>query len=533
MTVRSTSRTWLSFLLVVAIALGVFFRLAYLDRKIYWVDETFTSLWLSGYSQPEVVEQIYDRPPVSVEALRKYQHVNEEKTFIDTISQLEPQHPPLYYSLARLWSQHLGNSTASVRLFSAVVSILTIPCLYLLTLELFRSRTTALVAIALFSVSPFHLLYAQEARQYGLWMTTTVISSLLLLRALRIQSLFAWGLYAASVALCLYTSVNSILLVVGYGLYVLLREYQLNRRVVSAIASCLVGAIAYIPWLIQLKQMDFGTVGWTSQSFGWLLLAGKWSANGVRLFFDVFSFDGSTSIRQLLALAPVGIALLVLIGYATYYLVKEAPREVWLFVLTLTLVTFIGLALPDLLIGGRRSGVPRYLIPSLLGIQLIISFLLSNKLALLRSSKHQLWRMVIASLVLAGMASCFTILRADVWWNKGSTYSENIIAIADRINNASNQLVISDADVIPVLSLSHRLEPTVKVFLPSQPSYTRQLVNLNSFDNVYLFQPSSPLKDSIARESGSFRVSALYPQKNPLLWQVVPVATTHESTFQD
>lgn len=202
-----------------------------------------------------MVEQIYNRPPVSIEALRKYQHINTEKTFVDTINQLEPQHPPLYYSLARLWNRHFGNSTANIRRFSATIGILTIPCLYLLCQELFSSRATALVASALFSVSPFHLLYAQEARQYSLWTMTIVVSGLLLLRALRLQSRFAWCLYAVSVALCLYTSVSSILLIISYGLYILLREsFHFNRRAISGIVACSIGAIAYIPWLIRLDK---------------------------------------------------------------------------------------------------------------------------------------------------------------------------------------------------------------------------------------------------------------------------------------
>ena len=519
------SKTWLSLLLAVAIASGIFFRLTHLDRKIYWVDETFTSLWLSGYAKAEVVEQIYNRPPVSIEALEQYQQINPDKTLIDTVRRLEPQHPPLYYSLARLWSQLFGKSIADVRRFSAVVSLLAIPCLYFLAIELFRSKTTALVAIALFSVSPFHLLYAQEARQYGLWTTTIVLSSWLLLRALRLQNLSSWCWYAASVAICLYTSVNSVLLVIGYGLYVLLKEsFQLNQRTVGGIVSCLAGTIAYIPWLIKLNQMDFGTVSWTSQNFGLPLLAGKWAANGVRLFFDVFSFDGSTPIQQILPLAPVGIALLLLIGYAIYYLVQTTNKAVWLFVATLIFTTFLGLALPDLILGGRRSGVSRYLIPSLLGIQIAVSFLLGSKIVRSASSiRTRFWRSVLASTIAAGIISCAVISPAEVWWNKGSTYAESIIAIANTINSTPNQLIISDADIIPILSLSHRIDSTAKIALPSQPSNLKALENLTNFDNIYLFQPSLSLKSYIEQESNHFQLKPLYPSVDPILWQIQPV----------
>ena len=518
-------KTWLSLLLVVAIASGIFFRLVHLDRKIYWVDETFTSLWLSGYAKAEVVEQIYNRPPVSIAALSQYQQINPDKTFIDTIRQLEPQHPPLYYSLARLWSQQFGTSIADIRRFSAVVSLLAIPCLYFLALELFHSKTTALVAIALFSVSPFHLLYAQEARQYGLWTTTIVLSSWLLLRALRLQNRSSWCLYAASLAIGLYTSVNSVLLIIGYSLYVLLKEsFRLNRRTIGAAVSCLAATIAYIPWLIKLNQMNFDTVSWTGQSFGLPLLAGKWAANGVRLFFDVFSFDGSTPIRQILWLAPAGIALLLLIEYAVYYLVKNTQKTVWLFVLTLIFTTFLCLAIPDLLSGGRRSGVSRYLIPSLIGVQLAVSFLLGSKIIRSTTSiKIRLWRAIFAGTIIAGIVSCAVISPAEVWWNKGSTYANNIVAIATTINSTPNQLIISDADVIPILSLSHRLDATAKIILPNQPSSLKEIENLTNFDNIYLFQPSLSLKSYIVQESDHLRLTPLYPPADPILWQIQQV----------
>jgi hypothetical protein len=37
-------------LLVIILVLGLFFRFANLDRKVYWSDETFTSLRVSGYT---------------------------------------------------------------------------------------------------------------------------------------------------------------------------------------------------------------------------------------------------------------------------------------------------------------------------------------------------------------------------------------------------------------------------------------------------------------------------------------------------
>ena len=56
---------------------------------------------------------------------------------------------------------------AAFRGVSEIASTLTALALPLLAWELFASRTLAITPV-LFAVSPVHLLYAQEARQYTL-----------------------------------------------------------------------------------------------------------------------------------------------------------------------------------------------------------------------------------------------------------------------------------------------------------------------------------------------------------------------------
>ena len=48
----------LRFLVIVLIVLGVFFRFINIDRKVYWFDETFTSLRISGYTEKEAIAQL-------------------------------------------------------------------------------------------------------------------------------------------------------------------------------------------------------------------------------------------------------------------------------------------------------------------------------------------------------------------------------------------------------------------------------------------------------------------------------------------
>jgi uncharacterized membrane protein len=504
-------------MIVVVVTLGIFFRVVNLDKKIYWVDETYTSLWLSGYSQTEVIEQIYDKQPIGIEVLKKYQKVRPEKSYIDTIDQLEPQHPPLYYVLARFWNQCFGNSPAGARSFSAFISVLTIPCLYWLCKELFSSNLTAWMAVTLFAISPLHLLYAQEARQYSLWTMVIILSSLALLRALRLHDRVHWCVYAVSVALSLYTSINSIFVIVGYGIYIVFKEgFKPRITLIKYTLASLAGILAFLPWLIKLNEIN--AAGWTGQDFGVWLLAGKWISNTIRIFFDFVSFDSSTPLIQLLPLIPSTLALLFLIGYSIYYLIKNSQKEVWLFVLTLILTLALALALPDILLGGRRSGVARYLMPSFLGIQLAVAFLLSNKITSFRQQK--LWRLVTVGLVSAGIISCITISQAEIWWNKGSISSEDVPKIASIIDRVPNQLIISDTDLIHILSLSHEINSNAQFLLLSKPNLL-DITAVSNFNNVFLFEPSRQLQNNLEQQHiYKYILKPIYPLKYPKLWRL-------------
>ena len=89
---------WLRFLIITLLILGIFFRFAYLDRKVYWHDEAYTSLRISGYTKTEFVQQVFNGRVFAVGDIQKYQQPNSEKGFINTINSLaveDAQHPPL------------------------------------------------------------------------------------------------------------------------------------------------------------------------------------------------------------------------------------------------------------------------------------------------------------------------------------------------------------------------------------------------------------------------------------------------------
>ncbi|HHP7245612.1 MAG TPA: glycosyltransferase family 39 protein, partial [Elainellaceae cyanobacterium] len=172
-------------LILVLLILGVFFRVVNLDSKVYWHDEVFTSIRAAGYVGDEIESQLFNGTVLSADDLLVYQRLTPDKGIDDTLYALttHPEHPPLYYLMVRGWMELFGSSVAAIRSLSVLSSLLTFPALYWLCLELFGSAMVGGMAIALFAVSPFHILYAQEARHYSLWTLATILSCAALLRA--------------------------------------------------------------------------------------------------------------------------------------------------------------------------------------------------------------------------------------------------------------------------------------------------------------------------------------------------------------
>jgi uncharacterized membrane protein len=245
---------WLRFLIVVVLVLGIFFRFANLGQKVYWIDETYTSLRISGYTESELIQQVVDGQVRNIKYLQKYQRLNSEKTVVDTVKGLaleEPQLAPLYFVATRFWVQLFGDSVAVTRSMSAVFSLLALPCMYWLCLELFESSLTAWLAVSLLAVSPFQIVYAQEARPYSLFVLIILLSGAALLRGMRLKTNSSWAIYAATVALGFYSHLLFALVLLGHGIYVAISEnLRFNKTVIGYFLAASAGFIALSPWTV-------------------------------------------------------------------------------------------------------------------------------------------------------------------------------------------------------------------------------------------------------------------------------------------
>ena len=533
---------WLRFLIIAVLVIGIFFRFANLDRKFYWIDETYTSLRVSGYTEAEMLKQISYRQIISPSDLQKYQQINSEKTLTDTLNSLaleDPQHPPLYYLLARFWAQQFGTSVAAMRTLPAAISLLAFPGIYWLAWELFESSPAAWIAVALAAISPYHILFAQEARQYSLWAVITILSSAALLRAMRenqkpVVLVSSWTLYAFALTAGLYTHLLFVCVAAAHAIYVgVIANWRDIKTFIACYIAGLAALIAWIPTLLNsvenINQIRSTTL-WVEQS-NLLRLVIRWVGSVCIGFFDV-GIDGSAPATQLALLFPLTAAVLALVGYAIYFLWRHTPKRVWLLLLLLIATTALFLAVPDLIRGGRRSANPRYLVPCYVGIQLAVAGLLSAKISgnLENLKQQRLWRTAMVALLAAGAISGGISSQAEMWWNKGSGWLRADVEVAETVDRASNPLIISDANIAYILPLSYRLEPKVKLLIDPQ-CYTSCYRNRpasakkpnlpkipGGFSDVFLYKPSKMLQSEIQQQN--YKVEAAAGNVELNLWKV-------------
>lgn len=509
--------------MAVILLIGVFFRFYHLDRKIYWNDEVYTSLRISGYTKSEIFHLISNRE-VDITDLRKYQDVHPDRNSWDTIKSLavDDAHPPLYFLIIRLWVQWFGTSVQAIRSLSVWMSLLIFPCVYWLCVELFKSTSVGWIALALTAASPFHILYAQEARQYSLWTVFILLSSIFLLRAIRLHTKLNWGIYAATIALGIYCHLLSFFVVMSHGFYVFsLGNFQKNKIRPAFVYSALLGILLFLPWSLYTINFMRSAI-FSHRTMPFFVLLQRWFFNLNSIFFDfqiVYEdrlFDvlsgEDTKMNFLDPSIYMGFLILMLIFYALYFLYKNCEKRSWLFIYSLIGLPSGIFVIADLLFGGQRSTIGRFLIQGYLGIQLSVAYLFAMQLT---SSAHNWlktsWQLSLGLLFFVGILSCAMSSQAETWWTKYSSYY--VPQVARMVNQAPAPLIVSDQP-IRLLTLSYLLPSHARCILtPGAP-----LPHLPAHAGaIFLFHPSESLRRRFEQEP-AYTVQAVHAPG--YLWRI-------------
>ena len=449
---------------IAALLIGIYWRFTNLDGKVFWHDEAYTAAVISARPGRYTLEPLFNGQIHSTQQILSYQALSPDLTWRDMLVRKgteDVQHPPLYYGLLRFWAEVNGTNPAVLRQFSAGLSLLVFPAVYWLCLELFQSHTIAKVAIALFALSPYHLALAQELRQFGFWTGLAILASAALLAAVRLKTWQSWLGYGLVMVAGFYTSLFSGAIALSHFVYILGIERQifqglkfpslqlgrLSRQFLVTMAAV---SILFLPWLgflVAARTNLSNTTAWTSISLPPLVTLQVTIFNFSRSFAD-FNWQYTNPLAYAIALP-----ILCLQGYAVYFLVAHAPRA-W-FLVSLGGGTALLLAVPDLVGGGPRFTVARYLIICFVVLHLSVAYWLGQRL-----------KPLLASLIVLGALSCHSYSQAPTWWHK--EINKNFNQVAEVINTSDRPLVITDAfgyNGFSAIALSYLLKPDVQMLL--------------------------------------------------------------------
>lgn len=271
---------------VTLMLLAFFLRFFQLGDQPVWSDEIY-SIAVARHALPGVVNWVY-----------------------------RDNHPVLYWMILYPVVHLLGDAEFLVRFPSAVMGTLTVALVYKAGQQMFEERWVGLLAALWLAVSPFHVVYSQEARMYAALSLFGFASILFLYRGVFRNGRLNWLLFGLTAAATAHSHNYGLLLVAAQGLWTLCllvraRESQLIWG--SALGwGVFAGLYApMIPPLLTQMQMSVGSTGVAT----WREVAGLFEAFGAG--FAGFSTPGLTSgslIKVMARPAATVTTLLALLG---------------------------------------------------------------------------------------------------------------------------------------------------------------------------------------------------------------------------
>lgn len=488
-------------LLLVAIALGAWFRFHDLSRPVVFEDESITWLFLSGTTEADWNHHLFDGREHTAAELATFQNPKPGHGVLATVQALatsEPQHTPLFYAAERAWVGCFGSSLAARRALSATGGLLLIAGLAWLCWEVFEMPLAALVGAALAAVSPMHIAFSQQAREYELWGAFVCLASAALIAAVRRPTVARWAVYALLVSLMLYTHAFSVTVLAAHAVWVALSARK-GRRVWLAFAACLATAVLVnMPWILNLA-LHFSTAtdenSWSATAWPLQYFASKWAFNLSATFFDL--------LYSQTRYAALGAVVLVLELAALILGPRLAKRDAAFFVLCLAGVCAGALVIPDFVAHEHRSTMPRYVLPVFLALEVAVAGFLARALTWPERTARVAGCVTLVAVLAAGITSAWVRSTRDSWWENNKDAA--VPAIAANLNAATRPLLIVQSGAF-VLELVNTLAPGVRILALSPrapwPSTTS--------DQTYLLNPSQALRTRLAAQGAHLVAAPLW-----------------------
>src|SRR3989338_5813092 len=172
-------------LIIVIILLGAILRIYNIGNESFWIDEGSSAMTVKKYNGLEILKNIYLYGQIL-------------PGFYPGISDLPVYHFTLYY-----WTRLFGISETTLRLYSALFGIFSIPFVFLIARKLYGKRN-AILSSFLFAISIPAIAYSQEARPYALYLLLGLASIYYFINSLKSNKNYHWALYILFTVIGLY-----------------------------------------------------------------------------------------------------------------------------------------------------------------------------------------------------------------------------------------------------------------------------------------------------------------------------------------
>jgi mannosyltransferase len=268
--------------------------------------------------------------------------------------------PPLYYLLLHVWMAVFGHSEVATHALSLIFALAAVPVALWAGWSLFGPRA-GWFAAALFALNPFLTAYAHEARMYSLIVALGLVATTAFVQAFVLDRRGYAILFAAAIAMMLYTHNWSLFFVaasVWAWLVVAWQRSERRRTIVTDGALAFGGAfLVWLPWvptfifqarhtgapwavrpsLDNLRGGLSTVLGGLGPAIGLLLVAGTGLSHVLRRRRDVERLE-------LLTVAALGVGTLLIAFGVSEISPAWAWRYLAVIVGPIVLIAAIGLA---------------------------------------------------------------------------------------------------------------------------------------------------------------------------------------------
>jgi len=244
-------------------------------------------------------------------------------------------HPPLYYAVLKIWGTVFGFSDFALRSLSAVLlsgAVMT----GLAMLRRCFSAKVALLALPFIVFAPFLIRYGYEVRMYSMAMLIGVAATYVLVSAYEKKDWWRWAVYAALVALGMYTLYMTLVIWLAHVVWLsVLSMKEKKRQPVKTwkwLYAYAFAVVLFLPYIATfIHQTLYSALPGVGSSITLAKLADMVSV--------LFAYTPEWSVGGWLALLILaGIILVSVVGVKVYQHIPQPQKKYYLLLVALTLV---------------------------------------------------------------------------------------------------------------------------------------------------------------------------------------------------